>query len=130
MIAAGAAWGVYTLLGRGAADPTADTAGNFLRSCAPLVLLLAAAAPTLSVNARGVLLAATSGAVTSGLGYIAWYAAVRRLSRTQAAIVQLSVPALAAWGGVVLLGEVWSWRLLACAVAVLAGVALAFLSRD
>jgi len=130
MVAAGAAWGVYSLLGRGALDPTADTAGNFLRTCAPLPLLLLAAGPSLSVTGRGALLAVTSGALTSGLGYVAWYAAVRRLSRTQAAIVQLSVPALAAWGGVVLLGEAWSWRLLACAAAVLAGVALAFLTRD
>ena len=129
MVAAGIAWGFYSLLGRGAADPTGDTGGNFLRSCAPLVLILAAAAPTVSVTARGALLAATSGALTSGLGYVAWYAAVRRLSRTQAAIVQLSVPALAAWGGVALLGEAWSGRLLACGAAVLGGVALAFLGR-
>jgi len=129
MVAAGVAWGLYSLLGRGAADPTGDTAGNFLRSCAPLLLLVAASASSLSVTAPGALLAATSGALTSGLGYVAWYAAVRRLSRTQAAIVQLSVPALAAWGGVVLLGEAWSWRLPACGAAVLAGVALAFLGR-
>ncbi|HET9299816.1 MAG TPA: DMT family transporter [Candidatus Polarisedimenticolaceae bacterium] len=128
MATAGVAWGLYSLLGRGASDPTADTAGNFVRSCAPLVLLLVLAAPALSVTPRGAVLAATSGALTSGLGYVAWYAAVRRLSRTQAAIVQLAVPVLAAWGGVALLGEVWTGRLVACGAAVLAGVALGFLT--
>jgi drug/metabolite transporter (DMT)-like permease len=129
MAAAGVAWGLYSLLGRRAQDPVAATAGNFLRSCAPLVLLVPLAAPSLSVTPRGALLAATSGAITSGLGYVAWYAAVRGLSRTQAAVVQLAVPALAALGGVVFLGEAWSWRLLACGAAILSGVALAVLEK-
>jgi drug/metabolite transporter (DMT)-like permease len=130
MAAAGVAWGVYSLLGRGAADPVAATAGNFLRSCLPLGALALAAAPSLSVTPRGAVLAATSGALTSGLGYVAWYAAVRRLSRSQAAIVQLAVPALAALGGIALLGERWTWRLLACGTAILGGVALASARRS
>jgi drug/metabolite transporter (DMT)-like permease len=130
MALAGVAWGLYSLLGREASDSTADTAGNFLRSCAPLVVLAPFTASGWSLTARGALLAATSGALTSGLGYVAWYAAVRRLSRTQAGIVQLAVPVLAAWGGVALLGEVWSGRLLVCGAAVLAGVGLAFLNRS
>jgi drug/metabolite transporter (DMT)-like permease len=127
MGAAGIAWGAYSLLGRGSTDPTAATAGNFLRGCLPAAALALAAAPSLEVTPGGALLAAISGGLTSGLGYAAWYAAVRHLSRTQAAVVQLAVPVLAALGGVGLLGERWTVRLLASGGAVLGGVALATL---
>lgn len=125
MTIAGIAWGFYSLFGRGVADPLAATAGNFLRSI-PLAIVLGLA--TLSMarwDARGALLAIASGAFASGLGYAIWYVALRGLSRTQAASVQLSVPVIAAIGGIAFLGETASERLVLAGAATLGGIALA-----
>lgn len=128
MITAGAAWGVYSLRGRGSKDPAAETAGNFLRTL-PLAAVLALAAlftPLAAVqfDTLGLVYAALSGAVTSGLGYLIWYAALPSLRATAAATVQLSVPVLAALGGVVFIGEPITLQLVAAAVAILSGIAL------
>lgn len=129
MALAGFSWGVYSLRGRSTASPLAANARNFLLSVPfALVLTLAfgsRAAPTV----RGLLLAVTSGAVTSGLGYAIWYRALRGLAATQAAILQLSVPVLAATGAVVLLGERPTERLVGASAAVLGGLALAIYGR-
>lgn len=128
MVGAGAAWGVYSVLGRGAGDPTAATGGNFLRTI-PFAALLVLAdlvvrAGHEPVDALGAFYAVLSGAVTSGLGYVLWYAALPALRATTAATVQLSVPAIAAIGGVVLLAEPITARLLLSSVAILGGIAL------
>lgn len=129
MVAAGAAWGVYSLLGRGNRDPLATTAGNFLRSV-PLALVAALLAlPWLSVDVDGVVLAVLSGALASGVGYAIWYAALRGLSGEVAASVQLSVPVIALFGGALLLSESLSGRLLLAAAATLAGIALVIHAR-
>lgn len=132
MAAAGVAWGVYSLRGRGATDPLGATAGNFLRSvplAAALLLGAVAAGARLGASGRGLLLAAASGALASGVGYSLWYAALPRLSATRAAVLQLCVPVLAAAGGVLLLGEALTARLVWAGGAVLAGVALATFAR-
>ena len=130
MAAAGVAWGGYSLRGRGVADALAATAGNFLRA-APfalgLSLLLAARA---HADATGVALAVVSGAVTSGIGYVVWYAALNGLSPMRAATVQLSVPLIAAIGGVLLLSEAITPRLALASVAILGGIALVLASRS
>ena len=132
MASAGVAWAVYTLRGRGAGDATTATAGNFLRTV-PLALLSSVLGAVLIEaprwDATGAALALVSGAITSGLGYAAWYTALRGLSATRAAILQLSVPGLAAVGGVLLLGEPLTGRLLGASVAVLGGVALVIRGR-
>lgn len=130
MAAAGIAWGVYSLRGRGAGDPLAATAGNFLLAV-PLALLFSLLfLPRLHVTPLGALYALTSGAVTSGLGYVIWYAALKGLTATRAAIVQLSVPVIAAFGGVLVLYEAVTPRLLVSSCAVLGGVALAIWGRQ
>ena len=124
MITAGVAWGAYSLLGRGAGGATATTAGNFARA-APLAALVSAATLThASIDAEGLLYAATSGAITTGLGYIVWYAALPSLRATQASIVQLSVPVLTAVIGVVGLNEPFTLRLALTSLAILGGIAL------
>ena len=133
MAVAGVAWGVYSLRGKGAGDPLAATAGNFVRTV-PLAALLVvgvAAARELALHAspRGVVLATASGAVASGLGYTFWYAALRGLTATRAAVLQLLVPLLAAAAGVVLLDEPMTTRLLVAAAAITGGVALAIRGR-
>lgn len=129
MAGAGAAWGGYSLRGKGAADPLAATFASFLRA-APLGLLLALLfAARLHADARGVWLAIASGAITSGLGYMVWYAALRRLSALRAAVVQLSVPLIATAGGALLLGEAFTLRLGVSALAILGGIALVLGSR-
>lgn len=126
MILSGIAWGVYSLRGRGAGDPASVSAGNFIRTlpiAIPLVLLSLTLAP--SASFRGVLIALVSGAVASGLGYIVWYTALPRLTATRAAIVQLSVPVIAAAGAVLFLGESISARFVVAAALVLGGIAVA-----
>jgi drug/metabolite transporter (DMT)-like permease len=129
MAAAGLAWAVYTLLGRAAGDPLPATARAFL-GAVPLALVAAfLSIGRLQFTPRGALLAVLSGTVASGLGYVAWYAALPGLTNTRAAAVQLSVPVLAAAGGVLVLGETITPRLLVAATAILGGVALTFRAR-
>jgi drug/metabolite transporter (DMT)-like permease len=124
MLAAGVAWGVYSLRGKGSGDPLQVTAGNFLRAVAFALVLSAATLPWVSLDGRGVLYAVASGALTSGIGYAVWYSALPRLKVATAATVQLSVPVIAAVGGIVLLGETATLRLLLAAIAILGGIAL------
>jgi len=132
MATAGAAWGVYSLFGRGIADPTAATAGNFARAV-PLALLAGTPAALLggvAATGPGLGWAVLSGAVTSGLGYVLWYSVVREISAIRAAAVQLALPVLAAAGGVALLGETVTLRLAVASAAILGGVALAVAPRE
>lgn len=129
MTVAGMAWGVYSLRGRRATDPLAASSGNFRRAL-PLALLVSAATlPHWHADAVGVALALTSGALSSGLGYVIWYAALPGLSAMRAATLQLSVPPLAALGGVWWLGEALTPRLIVASAAILGGIALVLLSR-
>lgn len=129
MAVAGMAWGVYSLRGRGVADPLAATAGNFLRA-APLALLLSLMlALQAHASTQGALLAIASGALTSGLGYVIWYAALPGLGALRAATVQLSVPLIAALGGVLFLAETPSLRLVLAGVAILGGIGLVLLGK-
>ena len=131
MAAAGVAWGVYSLRGRGATRPLAANAGNFARAVPAAAVALAVAALSGGVHAapRGLALAAISGGVTSGLGYAVWYAALPRLTPLVAGLVQLLVPVLAAAGGMLLLGERLTPRLLVASALVLGGIALAIAPR-
>ena len=130
MTVAGVAWGVYSLVGRTAGDPVAANAWSFLCS-SPLAILfgLAFATPVVASN-RGIVLALISGAITSALGYAVWYRALPRLSVTQAAVAQLSVPIIAALGAVVFLDERLTVRFAIAATAVLTGVALVLAARS
>lgn len=129
MLAAGVAWGCYSLLGRGAGQPLRDTAGNFLRAVPLAAVLSSLTLPGATLDGAGVALALSSGALASGLGYLLWYAVMPALAATTAATVQLSVPLLAALGGVVFLAEPISLRLALSAVAILGGVALTTLAK-
>ena len=129
MLVAGAAWGVYSLRGRGAGDPTQVTAGNFLRAALIAGALSLVRLPLTSLDARGAGYAVVSGAVTSGLGYAVWYTALRGLKTAEAATVQLSVPVLASLGGVLWLHEPFTLRLILAACAILGGVAAVILAK-
>ena len=130
MAIAGCAWGVYSLRGRGIADPLSDTAGNFVRTLPLTAGLGILALQDSEISAEGVLLAVVSGALTSGVGYVMWYAALRGLSATRAAVVQLCVPVLAAGGGVAFLAEAISARLVLAAALILGGVGLGLRGRE
>jgi len=129
MAVAGIAWGVYSLLGHDSTTPVADVTGTFLR-LAPLTIAVAALAwPSARLSVRGASLAAVSGAVTSGGGYVIWYYALRRLTATHAAVLQLSVPALAGIAGTLVLAEPVTWRLVTAAGLILGGVSLSIAGR-
>ena len=129
MLGAGVAWGIYSLLGRGARNPLQMTAGNFLRTV-PMTLALSLFTLTFAnLDAQGVWLAVASGAITSGLGYAIWYRVLPQLQATQAATVQLSVPVIAAGGGILLLQEPLTLRLILAGIAVLGGIALVIKRR-
>jgi drug/metabolite transporter (DMT)-like permease len=130
MAIAGIAWGVYSLWGRGTANPLADTTHNFVYSLPLAIGVNVVMLRDLHLSAEGVLLAVLSGALASGVGYVVWYAALRGLTAMRAATVQLAVPVLAAAGGVVFLSEQVSLRLFLSAVVILGGVGLALAGRQ
>jgi len=130
MTASGVGWGVYSLRGKGTSAQVAATAGNFVRALALAIASLFMSLGALHTSTRGTALAVTSGALTSGLGYVLWYVALRDLTATRAAIVQLAVPVIAAAGGIVVLGEEPSTRLAIASMMVLGGVGGAVVARD
>ncbi|RBW59113.1 DMT family transporter [Ruegeria sp. A3M17] len=129
MIAAGIGWAIYSLVGKSEPDALSGTAANFVVALPVTTLALLATGGAWQMTANGYLLAALAGAVTSGMGYALWYQVLRELTPTTAAVVQLSVPILAIIGGVLLLGEAASLRLILGAGLVLGGIALAVLRR-
>jgi drug/metabolite transporter (DMT)-like permease len=129
MAIAGIAWGLYSLLGRAAADPIDATAWNFIYSVPLVIVTSLFFMSDFEVSMMGAALAITSGAIASGIGYVIWYAALRGLRTTTAATVQLSAPIIAAFGGVILLSEDVTLRLLLASAATLGGVALVLSQR-
>jgi len=129
MLGAGVAWGIYSLRGRGAGNPIAVTAGNFLRTVPIAIVLSAFTFKGIAMDADGFGYAVASGALASGLGYALWYTVLPTLKATRAASVQLSVPVIAALGGVLFLGEHLSLRLIVASIAILGGIALVILEK-
>ena len=130
MTVAGIAWGIYSLRGRLAADALGSTANSFIFSVPLVVAVSLFALRDAQASPAGVGLAIASGAVASALGYVIWYAALRGLTAGRAATVQLSVPIIAAFGGVVLLAEDVSLRLLIASAATLGGIWIVLAQRD
>ena len=130
MLVAGCAWGMYSLRGAHVDDPVAATASNFLVAAPMTVALAFIVSEGWHITSEGVVLAAVSGAVTSGLGYVLWYYVVKKIPAFTAATVQLAVPIFAALGGVVILGEPLTARLVFASVTVLGGVALVVQGRQ
>jgi drug/metabolite transporter (DMT)-like permease len=130
MIASGIAWAVYSVLGKQAGEPVASTGGNFVRAVAFAALIALAASTHASLDQMGVIYAVLSGAVTSGLGYVLWYAALPSLTTSSAGIIQLSVPAIATVGGALLLAEPIGARVLLASATILGGIALTILKKS
>jgi drug/metabolite transporter (DMT)-like permease len=133
MAVAGIAWGAYSLLGKGATNPSLATAGNFCRTL-PFAIVLTFGYPLgLShddFTTRGVALAIVSGAITSGLGYVVWYHALKGLTATRAAVVQLAVPVIVALGGIAFLGEEMTPTLAISGLLILGGIAIVIASKS
>ncbi|MCD7059954.1 DMT family transporter [Pelagibacterium xiamenense] len=125
MVVSGLCWAAYSLIGRSSKAPLDDTTGNFVRCAPPALALIAVGLATQMPTAPALAYAVASGALASGAGYAIWYAALPALSRSQAAFVQLTVPAIAAAGAVVFIGEPVTLRLVIASIAILGGVALA-----
>jgi drug/metabolite transporter (DMT)-like permease len=129
MAAAGIAWGLYSMRGRGSMDPVGQTRRNFILTVPMAVVLVVASLGRLEASRLGVMLAVLSGAITSGLGYVVWYRALRMLSGIGAALGQLATPVLTALGGILFLSEPFSARLVISTALVLGGIGLAALAR-
>lgn len=129
MFAAGVCWGVYSLLGRRSTEATIATAGNFIRAIPFAIILFWLMGDANQVTHLGLAYAVASGAAASGLGYALWYAVLPALPASSAATIQLSVPIIAAFGGVLLLDEQLTLRFVLAAIAVLGGIAVFILSR-
>lgn len=129
MALAGIAWGVYSIRGRDETNALVSTCSNFVYSIAFVIVLTGLTVSSADMTNRGILLAVISGAITSGVGYVVWYVALNYLSAMQAALVQLSVPAIAAAGGVILLAEPISLRLLTSGALILGGISLALIQK-
>lgn len=129
MIIAGVSWGIYTLVGRGSQSPLTDTCYNFLRTLPFVIILCLLTHRYFELTTSGVLLAILSGAITSGIGYAIWYLVLASLTTTQAAVLQLTVPIIAAIGGVVLVAEPMTLRLALSSFLVLGGIALVIFTK-
>ena len=129
MISAGVAWGIYSLRGKAVADAVSTTAGNFLRALIFALALSIASIAWSRLDPAGIIYAVLSGAIASGLGYVIWYSALPGLKAASAATVQLSVPVLAAIGGILFLNESVTLRLLIAGIAVLGGIGLIVIER-
>ena len=130
MLSAGVAWGIYSLRGRGEKSPVSATAGNFVRAVPFAALISVIMIKHHCFDLLGAIYAVISGAITSGLGYVIWYSALRGLKATSAATVQLSVPVLAALGGIIFLGEPITLRLVLASFAILGGIALVVIEKN
>ena len=129
MTLSGIGWGIYSVRGKSSTGPLEDTAFNFARSLPLAFLLSAIALAEIKLSGKGMVLALSSGAITSGLGYTIWYMALRGLSNVEASVVQLFVPALAALGGVLFLSETLTTRLLLSSLIILGGILLTIATR-
>jgi drug/metabolite transporter (DMT)-like permease len=129
MLLSGIAWGVYSLRGKGVMDPIHASSGNFMRAMLIALLFSLLSMSHQYFDATGALYAIASGAIASGVGYVIWYTVLPFLKATHAAIVQLSVPMMAALGGVVLLNEVLSLRLVLASITILGGIALVMFDK-
>ena len=130
MLGAGVAWGIYSLRGKGVGDPIGVTAGNFIRTIPMVVGLSLIMWQGHSLSAAGVGYAVGSGALASGMGYAIWYTVLPALKVTQAATVQLSVPVIAAVGGVIFLSEPMGLRIGLASLAILGGISLVILKKQ
>ena len=130
MSIAGIAWGIYTLLGQGSKNPLADTSSNFSRSLVFAALLLIPFISQLETTQTALVLAIASGAITSGIGYAIWYAVLPNLSTSQAGVMQLLVPIIAAIGGVVFAQEAFSMRLAIASALTLGGILLVLIAKQ
>jgi drug/metabolite transporter (DMT)-like permease len=130
MLGAGVAWGIYSLRGKMEKNPVGSTAGNFLRAVPLAAIVSVMLLPWARLDRAGIGYAVISGAIASGLGYVIWYTALSGLKAASAATVQLSVPVLAATGGILLLGEPITLRYLIASIAVLGGIALVIIEKN
>ena len=130
MAAAGMSWAAYTMRGKGSVDPLADTTGNFVRSLPLAAIIAVIYLPNLHLTPNGWLLAIISGAITSGVGYTIWYSVVKHHTTTRAAVLQLSVPIIAAAIGIVFLGEIATATLFIAAAMILGGIGLTIFGRN
>ncbi|NIY83748.1 DMT family transporter [Vibrio hepatarius] len=130
MIFSGVSWALFTALGKKVASPSSGITWGFMSASAIGLLISPLLVSDINLTAQGILLAITSGAIASALGYILWYRVLKNLSLLQASISQLSVPVITLVIGSVLLGESLSMHSVLTSSVILGGIALVFLARS
>lgn len=130
MSIAGIAWGIYTVRGKASKDSLGDTAFNFLKTIPFVLIVFVFTFNTSHYSFEGILLAIISGGITSGIGYTIWYMAIRGLTTVQSAVVQLLVPVIAAFGGVIFISEVITYRLTISSILILGGILLVVIGKN
>ena len=130
MTISGVGWGMYTIRGQGSINPLNDTAFNFIRTIPFVLVLFVLSIKYINLSFEGVLLALISGAITSGIGYTIWYLALMGLSKIQSAVVQLLVPIIAAFGGVIFMNEVIGSRLSISSMLILGGILVVLIGKN
>ena len=130
MAISGTAWGAYTLAGKGSQNPLVDTAHNFLKTLPLIAIVTLLTLNDIQLSNKGIMLAIISGAVMSGLGYAIWYSVLTKLSVTEAATIQLSVPIIATIGGVIFSNELVTIKLILASILVLGGVLIVTLGKQ
>ena len=131
MAVSGTAWGIYSIRGKACISPLRATGFNFIRSLIAIpILLLVGMSNIKNISIEGILLACASGAIASGIGYSIWYMAMPLLKSTQGAVVQLCVPVLAAFAGMLFLAEPLTVRFMVVSTIILGAVLVFILGKD
>lgn len=130
MVLSGICWAGFTALGKQAPTPSSGITWGFITASIFGLLLSPLLLESIHVTLQGVMLAVASGAIASSCGYVLWYQVMQKLTLLQAAVSQLSVPAIALVLGSALLSEPLTTHSIITSAIILGGIALVFLSRS
>ena len=126
MFLAAFSWGIYSILGHGQNNPLSNTAINFVLALLLIIPIALFIPDQTNTSPYGILLAITSGSITSGLGYTLWYWILPKINITSASIAQLTVPLIAALGGYLFISESLNWQFYIASFLILGGIGLPY----
>ena len=129
MIISGIAWAIYTVIGKSSTNALLNTTDNFFKASIFVVLFTIFFIDSLKLDFYTSILAISSGAITSALGYLIWYEILPKMQIITASVLQLIVPVLAIFLSVIILDEVLSFELLISTFVILFGIFIALFRK-